>query len=137
MSWLFSSGGQSISLPNEYSVLISFRIDSFDLLAVQGALKTLFQHHSLKASVLQCSAFLMVQFSHLYMTTGKNIAFTIWIFFINVLFLLFNRLSMFVILFFFQSFNFVAEVTVCRGFGAQANNIFTFPLFHFFFFPNR
>ena len=66
--WNFSS-----SPSNEYSVLISFRIDWFDLLAVQGTLKSLFQHHNLKASVLQCSAFFMVQLSHPYMTTGKTI----------------------------------------------------------------
>ena len=70
----------SISLSNEYSGLISFRIDWLDLLAVQGTLKSLFQHHNLKASVLWHSTFPMVQFSHLYMTTGKTIALTIWIF---------------------------------------------------------
>ena len=80
---LFASGGQSIgasaSVPsNEYSGLISFRIDWFDLLAVQGTLKCLLQHHSSKASILQCSAFSMVQLSYLYMTTGKTIALTIW-----------------------------------------------------------
>ena len=66
----------SISLSYEYSGLISFRIDWFDLLAVQGTLKSLLQHHILKASILQHSAFLMVQLSHLYTTTGKSIAFT-------------------------------------------------------------
>ena len=64
----------SISSSNEYSGLISFRVDWFDLLAVQGTLKSLFQHYSLKASVLQCSAFFMVQLSQLYMTTGKTLA---------------------------------------------------------------
>ena len=68
----------SISPSNEYSVLISFRIDWFDLLVVHGPLKSLLQHHNLKASVLQCSAFFMVQLSHLYMTTGKTIALTRW-----------------------------------------------------------
>ena len=72
--WSFSF---SISPSNEYSGLISFRIDWFDLLAVQGTLKSLHQHHSSKASVLQCSAFLMVQPSHPYLTTGKTIALTI------------------------------------------------------------
>ena len=72
--WSFSS---SISPSNEYSGLISLRIDWFNLLAVQGTLKSLLQHHSLKASVLQCSAF-MVQLSHPYMTTGKAIAWTRW-----------------------------------------------------------
>ena len=67
----------SISPSNGYSGLISFRIEWFDLFAVQGALKSLLQHHSLKASVLWCAAFFMVQLSHLYMTTGKTIALTI------------------------------------------------------------
>ena len=66
----------TISPSNEYSGLISFRIDWFDLLAVQGALKSLFQHHSLKASLLWCLAFFMVQLSHAYVTTGKTIALT-------------------------------------------------------------
>ena len=70
--WSFSF---SINPSHEYSELISFRIDSFDLLAVQGSLKSLLQHHSLKVSVLQCSAFFMVQLSHLYMTTGNIIAY--------------------------------------------------------------
>ena len=70
----------SISPSNEYSGLASFRIDWFDLLAVQGTLKSLLQHHSSKASVLQCSAFFMVQLSLPYMTTGKTIALTRWTF---------------------------------------------------------
>ena len=69
-----------LSLSNEYSGLISFRIDLFDLLAVQGMLKSLLQHHSLKASVLPHSAFFMVQLSHPHMTTGKTIALTRWTF---------------------------------------------------------
>ena len=73
--WSFSF---SISPSNEYSGLISFRIDWIELLAVQGTLKNLLQHHSQKASILQCSAFFMVQLSHPYMTTGKTIALTIW-----------------------------------------------------------
>ena len=68
----------SISPSNEYSGLISFRIDWFDLLAVPGTLKNLLQHHSSKASILQCSAFFTVQFSHPFMTTGKTIALTRW-----------------------------------------------------------
>ena len=72
--WSFSF---SISLSNEYSILISFRIDWFDLLVVQGTFKSLLQHHSLKASILHHSAFFMVHFSHPYMTTGKTIAVTI------------------------------------------------------------
>ena len=70
----------SISPYNEYSKLISFRIDWFDLLAVQGTLKSLSQHHNLKASILRCSASFMVQLSRSYMTTGKTIALTIWTF---------------------------------------------------------
>ena len=75
--WSFSF---SISPSNEYSGLISFRIDWLDLLAVQGTLKSLLQHHSSKASILWCSAFFIVQLSHPYMTTGKTIALTIWTF---------------------------------------------------------
>ena len=70
----------SISPSSEYSGLISFRINCFDLLDVQGTLKSLLQHHSLKASILQYSAFFMIQFSHPYMTTGKTIALTRWTF---------------------------------------------------------
>ena len=73
--WSFSF---SISPSNEYSEFISFRIDRFDLLAVQGTLKSLLQHHSSKASILPCSALFMVQLSHAYMTTGKTIALTRW-----------------------------------------------------------
>ena len=75
--WSFSF---SISPINEYSGLISFRMDWFDLLAVQGTLKSLLQHHSSKASILQCSAFFIVQVSYPYMTTGKTIALTRWTF---------------------------------------------------------
>ena len=82
-----------------YSGLISFRIDWFDLLAVQGTLKSLLQHCSSKASILQHSAFFMVQLSHLYMIAGKAIAFTIWTFVGKVLSLLFNTLSSLVIAF--------------------------------------
>ena len=81
---------------NEYSELIFFRIDWFDLLAVQGTLKSLLQHHSSKASILWHSAFFMVQLSHLYITTGKTIALTIWTFVSKVMSLLFNTLSRFV-----------------------------------------
>ena len=80
----------SISPSNEYSGLISFRMDWFDLLAVQGTLKSLFQHHSSKASVLQHSAFFIVQLSHPYMTTGKTIALSGWTFVGKVMSLLFN-----------------------------------------------
>ena len=78
----------SISPSNEYSGLISLRIDWFDLLAVQGTLKSLLQHHSWNASILWCSAFFMVQLSHSYMTTGKTIALTRWTFFSKVMSLL-------------------------------------------------
>ena len=89
----------SISPSNEYSGLISFRMDWLDLLAVQGTLKSLVQHHSSKASILQYSAFFMVQLSHPYMTTGKTIALTRWIFVGKVISLLFNMLSRLVIAF--------------------------------------
>ena len=75
--WSFSF---SISLSNEYSGLVSFRMDWFDLHAVQGTLNSLLQHHSSKASIYQCSAFFIVHLSHLFMTTGKTIAFKIWTF---------------------------------------------------------
>ena len=88
--WNFSF---SISPSNEYSGLISFRMDWFDLLSVQGTLKSLFQHHSSKASILQRSAFFVVQPSHPYMTTGKIIALTRWTFVGKVMSLLFNILS--------------------------------------------
>ena len=88
--WSFSF---SISPSNEYSVLISFRIDGLDLLAVQGTLKSLLQHHSSKASILRCSAIFMVQLSHPFMTTGKTIALTRWTFVRKVMSLLFNMLS--------------------------------------------
>ena len=94
--WSFSF---SISPSNEYSELISFRMDSLDLLAVQGTLKSLLQHHSSKASILWCSAFSIVQLSHPYMTTGKTIALTRWIFVGKVMSLLFNMLSRLVIAF--------------------------------------
>ena len=83
----------NISPSNEYSWLISFRIDWLDLLAVQGTLKSLLQHHNSKASILWCSAFFMVQLSHPYMTTGKTVALTIQTFVDKVMSLLFNTLS--------------------------------------------
>ena len=89
----------SISPSSEYSGLISFRMDWLDLLAVQGALKSLHQHHSSKASILLCSAFFIVQLSHSYMTTGKTIALTSQTFVGKVMSLLFNMLSRLVITF--------------------------------------
>ena len=88
--WSFSF---NISPSNEYSGLISFRIDWLDLLAIQGTLKSLLQHYSSKASILWRSAFFTVQLSHPYMTTGKIIALTRWTFVGKVMFLLFNMLS--------------------------------------------
>ena len=85
--WTFSF---SVSPSNEYSGLISFRIAWLDFLAVQGSLKSLLQHHSSKASILQCLAFFMVQLSHPCMTTGKTIALTTWTFVGKVMSLLFN-----------------------------------------------
>ena len=93
----------SISPSNEYSGLISFRIDWLDLLAVQGTFKSLLQHHSSKASILWCSAFFMVQLSRLYVTTGKTIALTRRIFVGKVMSLLFNMLSRLVIAFLSRS----------------------------------
>ena len=92
--WSFSF---SISPSNEHPGLISFRTDWLDLLAVQGALKSLLQHRSSKASILWCSAFFTVQLSHPYMTTGKTIALTRWTFVDKVMSLLFNTLSRLVI----------------------------------------
>ena len=94
--WSFSF---SISPSNEYLGLISFRIDWFDLLAVQETLKSLLQHHNLKVSILRHFPFFKVQFSHPYMTTGKTIALSIWTFMGKVMSLLFNMLSRFVIAF--------------------------------------
>ena len=94
--WTFSF---SIGPSNEYSGLISFRIDWLDLLAVQGTLKSLLQYHSSKALILRCSAFFIVQLSHPYITTGKTIALTRWTFVGRVMSLLFNMLSRFVIAF--------------------------------------
>ena len=106
MSQLFASGGQSIGVfslnispSNEHPGLISFRMDWFDLLAVQETLKSLLQHHSSKALIPWCSAFFIVQLSHPYMTTGKTIALTRWTFVDKVMSLLFNMLSRLVITF--------------------------------------
>ena len=114
--WSFSF---SISPSNEHPGLVSFRMDWLDLLAVQGTLKSLLQHHSSKASILQCSAFFIVQLSHPYMTTGKAIALT---FVGKVMSLLFNMLSRLIITFLprsKQSFNFMAAITICSDFGAK------------------
>ena len=124
--WSFSF---SISPSKEYSGLISFRIDWFDLPAVQGTLKSLLQHHSSKASILQHSGFFMVQLSHLYMTTGKTTALAIWIFVSKMMSLVFNMLSRFSSKE-QASFNFLAAVTIHSDFIAQPNKICH--CFHFF-----
>ena len=115
--WSFSF---SISPSKEYSGLISFRIDRLDLLAVQGTLKSLLQHHGSNASILQCSAFYIVQLSHPYMATGKTIALTRQTFVGKVMSLLLNMLSRLVIAFLSSSkcLNFMAAVTICSDFGA-------------------
>ena len=94
--WSFSF---SIIPSKEIPGLVSFRMDWLDLLAVQGILKSFLQHHSSKGSILQCSVFFIVQFSHLYMTTGKTIALSRWTFVDKVISLLFNMLSRLVITF--------------------------------------
>ena len=111
MSQFFTSGGQSIGIsalasvnPMNYSGLISFRIDWFYLLVLQGTLKSLLQHHSSKASILWRSAFIIVQLSHPYVTTGKTIALTRWTFVGKIMSLLFNMLSQFSSV---QSFSYV------------------------------
>ena len=129
MSQLFASGGQSfsfnISPSNEHPGLISFRMDWLDLLAVQGTLKSLLQHHSSKASILLHSPFFIVQLSHPYMTTGKTIALTRRSFVGKVMSMLFNMLSRLVITFLPRSkrLYFMAAVTICSDFGAQENKV--------------
>ena len=105
-------------------------MDWLDLLAVQGTLKSLLQHHSSKASILQHSVFFMVTLTHLYMTTRKTIALTRWTFVDKVMSLFFNMLSRFVIAFLprNKSFHFMAAVTTCSDFGAQ-ENLSMFPSF--------
>ena len=120
--WIFSF---SISPSNEYSGLISFRIDWLDLLAVQGTLRSLLQHHSSKALILPCSAFFMIQLLHPYMTTGKIIVLTTWTFASKVTSLLliccigwqsfYSKKQV--------SFNFMAVVTICSDFEAQENKV--------------
>ena len=110
----------SISPSNEHPGLISFRMDWLDLLAVQGTLKSLLQHHCPKASIFQCSAFFTVQLSYPYMTTGKTIALIRRTFVGKVMSLLFNMLSRLVITFLPRSkcLNFMAAITICSDFGA-------------------
>ena len=132
MSQLFASGGQSIwhfsfsiSPSNEYSGMISFRMDWLDLPEVQGTLKSLLQHHSSKASILRHSAFFIVQLSHPFMTTGKTIPLTRWTFVGKVMPLLFIMPSRFVIAFLPRSkgLNFMAAATTCSDFGAPQNKV--------------
>ena len=125
----------SISLSNEYSRFISFGIDWFDLLAVQGILKSLCQHHSSKVSILPYSAFFMVQISHPYMTIGKAIALTIWTFVGKVMSLLFNMLSKFVIAFLPRSKGFLISwlqspsAVILESPPQKKENLSLFPLF--------
>ena len=119
--WSFSF---SISPSNEYSGLISFRMDWLHLLAVQGTLTSLLQHHSSKASVLQCSAFFIVQFSHPYMTTGKTTALTRRTFVCKVMSLLFNMVLVKRLVTAFlprrkRLLIYMAAVTICSDFGTQ------------------
>ena len=125
----------SISPSNEYSGLISFRTDWFDLLAVQGTLKNFLQNCSSKVSILWHSAFFIVQLSHPYMTTGKTIALTRWTFVGQVMSLLFNMLSSLVKTFLPRSkcLNFMAAVTICSDFRAPQNSLSLFPLFPYLF----
>ena len=128
-----------MSPSNEYSGSISFKIDWFDLFAVQGTLKSLLQHHNSKASVLQYSAFFMVQLSHLYKTTGKTIGLTIQTFVRKDISLLFIMQSRYVRAFPPSgeeeapsskeqvSFNFMAAVTICSAFGAPQIRSVTSP----------
>ena len=115
----------STSLSNEYSRLISFRIDCFDFVAVEGTLKSLLQHRSSKASMFQLSVLFMVQLSHSYMTIGKTIALSAQTFVGKVISLLFNMPARFVTAFLpgRKSFNFMAAVTVHSDFGVQENKV--------------
>ena len=129
----FTSGGQSIgvsfsfniSLSNEHPGLISFRMDWLDLLAVQGTLRSLLQHHSSKASILRRSAFFIVQLSHPYMTTGKTVALTRRTFVGKIISLLFNILSRLVIAVLPRSkcLLIMAAVTICSDFRPQENQV--------------
>ena len=120
--WSFSF---NISPSNEHPGLISYRMDQLGLLAIQGTLKSLLQHHSSKASILQRSAFFIVQLSHPYMTTGKSIALTRWTFVGQVMSLLFNMLSRLVITFlpWSKRLNFMSAITICSDLGAQKNKV--------------
>ena len=121
--WSFSF---NISPSDEHPGLVSFRMDWLDLLAIQGTLKGLLQHHSSKASIHWHSAFFIVQFSHSYMTTEKIIALTRWTFVGKVMSLLLNMLSRLLITFLPRSkhlLNFMAAITICSDFGAPKNKV--------------
>ena len=129
--WSFSF---NISPSNEHTGLISFRMDWFYLLAVQGALKSLLQHHHLKASILGCSVFFTVQLSHPYMTTGKTIALTRRTLVDKVMSLLLNMLSRLVITFLPRSkrllISWLHEITIYSDFGAPKNKVcHCFPIY--------
>ena len=116
----------SIILSNEHPGLISLRMDWLDLLAVQGTLKSLLQHHSSKVSILRHSAFFIVQLSHPYMTTGKIIALTRWTFVGKVMSVLFKRLSRLVISFLPRTKHLLISwlaITICSDFGAPKNKV--------------
>ena len=120
--WSFSF---SVSPSSEHPELISFRMNWFDLLAAQGTLKSLLQHHSSKPSILWCSGFFTEQLTHPYMTTGKTIALTRRIFVGKAMSLLLHMLSRLVITFLPRSkrLNFMAAITFCSDFGAQRNKV--------------
>ena len=118
----YGSFSFNISPSSDYSGLISFRMDWMDLFAVQGTLKSLFQHHSSKASALWRSAFFIVPLSYPYMITGKTIALTRLTFVGKVMSLLLNMLSRLVITF-LPKCNFMAAVTICSDFGAPQNKV--------------
>ena len=131
--WSFSF---SIGSSNEYSGFISFRIDWLNLLAIQETLKSLLQHHSCNASILQCSAFFIVQLSYLYMTTGKTIALTGQTFVGKVISLIFNMLSRFVIAFLPRSKHLLISWLQSLSpviLGAQENSLSLSPLFSHLF----
>ena len=132
MSQLFASGGQSTEVSASTSVLpMIFRIDWLDLLAVQGTLESLLQHHSSKVPIFWHSAFFVVQLSHPFITTGKTIALTRQTFVVKVMSQLFNMLSR--LNKEQASFNFMATVTICSDFGVQENSLSVFPLFPLLF----
>ena len=129
MSQFFPSGGQSIGASASVLPMNTqgwFPLETTGLISLQSkGLSSLLQHLSSKASILWHSAFLMVQLSHPYMTTGKTIALTMWTFVSKLLSLLFNTLSRCVIVFFQEqaSFNFMAAISICNDFGAQENKV--------------